>query len=122
MKQPTTHKSTVIRTDRGLSVAGTRITIYAIMDYIKADWPPELIRNWLNLTDKQMNDVLAYLETHRDKVEQEYGLVLKEADTIRKYWERRNRQKISEIAASHSENKDPVWLKIQARKMELGLQ
>ena len=32
---------TVIRTGRGLTVAGTRITLYAIMDFIKEDYPPK---------------------------------------------------------------------------------
>jgi hypothetical protein len=45
---------TVVRTGRGLSVAGTQITLYRVMDYIKADWPPKLIQAVLNLTDKQI--------------------------------------------------------------------
>ena len=32
----------VVRTERGLSIAGTRITLYDVMDYLKADWPPKL--------------------------------------------------------------------------------
>ncbi|MDM8550389.1 hypothetical protein QUF72_09935 [Desulfobacterales bacterium HSG2] len=45
-------EETVVRTDRGLSVAGTRITLYSIMDYIRADWPPKLIRDRFYLTDR----------------------------------------------------------------------
>ena len=41
----TTAENTVIRTSRGLSVAGTRITLYIITDYIKAGWTPKLIRD-----------------------------------------------------------------------------
>jgi hypothetical protein len=36
---------TVVRTSRGLSVAGTRITLYSIMDCVVAGWPPKLIRD-----------------------------------------------------------------------------
>ena len=68
---------TVIRTGRGLTVAGTRITLYAIMDYVKAGWPSHLIRDWLQLTDRQIEDVMAYIDTHREEVEAEYQLVLR---------------------------------------------
>ncbi len=53
---------TVIRTSRGLSIAGTRITLYSIMDYLHAGWPPHLIRDEFNLTDQQINDVMEYIE------------------------------------------------------------
>jgi hypothetical protein len=45
---------TVIRTSRGLSIAGRRLTLYSIMDYLQDDCPPHLIRDEFNLTDKQM--------------------------------------------------------------------
>ncbi len=45
-KVNTSHNS-VVRTDMGLSIAGTRITLYDVMDYFKKDWPPELIQYWL---------------------------------------------------------------------------
>ena len=54
MKVQNIHQTVVVRTDRGLSVAGTRITLYQIMDYLKADWPPKLISQWLDLTEKQL--------------------------------------------------------------------
>ena len=78
---------TVIRTSRGLSIAGRRLTLYSIMDYLKAGWPPHLVRDEFNLTDKQMADVLSYIETHRDEVEQEYQAVLQHAEETRQYWE-----------------------------------
>lgn len=47
----TNGQSTVVRTSRGLSIAGTRITLYALLDYFHADWPPKLVQDWFNLTD-----------------------------------------------------------------------
>ena len=60
---------TVVRTERGLSIAGTRITLYDVMDYVTAGWPPKLIRDRLNLTDQQVADVLEYINTHRAAVD-----------------------------------------------------
>src|SRR5712691_5646441 len=90
---------TVIRTERGLSVAGTRITLYDVMDYVTAGWPPKLIRDRLNLTDQQVADVLEYINTHRAEVEAEYQQVLQSAEEARRYWEERNEDRLAEIAA-----------------------
>ncbi|WP_129677215.1 DUF433 domain-containing protein [Candidatus Chloroploca sp. Khr17] len=86
-------QSTVVRTSRGLSIAGTRITLYALLDYLHADWPPKLVQDWFNLTDQQMSDILTYLAAHRDEVEAEYQQVLRQADVNRQYWEARNHER-----------------------------
>jgi hypothetical protein len=48
----------IVRTERGLSLVGTRITLYEIMDYLKAEWPPKLIQQWLDLSDPQIAGVM----------------------------------------------------------------
>lgn len=113
---------TVVRTGRGLSVAGTRITLYDIMDYVKADWPPTLIQHWLNLTEQQIADVFVYIAVHRDEVEAEYQQVLQHADEIRAYWEARNRDRLAAIAALPPKpGYEAAIAKLRARKAELGL-
>jgi uncharacterized protein (DUF433 family) len=89
MTVTTNGQSTVIRTSRGLTIADTRITLYTILDYLRADWPPKLIRQWFDLTEQQMADVLDYLALHRDEVEQEYQEVVERAETLRRYWDKR---------------------------------
>lgn len=90
---------TVVRTSRGLSIVGTRITLYSIMDYVTAGWPPKLIRNRFNLTDQQISDVMAYLAEHQTEVDAEYQQVLQQAAENRSYWEERNRDHFAKIAA-----------------------
>jgi uncharacterized protein (DUF433 family) len=94
---------TIIRIERGLSVAGTRVTLYEVMDYVTAGWPPKLIRDRLNLTDRQMADVLVYLDAHRAEVDAEYQRVLREAEETRQYWEDHNRARFERIAATPSD-------------------
>lgn len=112
---------TVIRTSRGLSIAGTRITLYDIMDYLTADWPPELIRDWFNLTEGQIADVMDYIEAHRAKVEAEYQLVLQQAEETRHYWERRNQEQLAQVAALPPRpGQEEIRAKIAAWKASLG--
>ena len=40
MTQKATPQPTMIRTSRGLSIAGRRLTLYSIMDYLETGWPP----------------------------------------------------------------------------------
>lgn len=35
----------IIRTERGLTISGTRITLYDVMDYVTAQYPPKFIRS-----------------------------------------------------------------------------
>ncbi len=122
MAELTNLQPTVIRNSRGLSINGTRITLYSIMDYVKAGWPPRLIQYRLNLTELQITDVMQYIETHRDEVELEYQIVLQKAAENRRYWEERNRERFAKIATmGPPPGKEEIWAKVQAKKRELGL-
>jgi len=37
-------QTAIIRTERGLTIAGTRITLYDVMDYVTAQYPPKFIQ------------------------------------------------------------------------------
>src|ERR1051326_2043176 len=85
MIEEATAQPTVIRNSRGLSINGTRITLYDVMDYVKAGWSPETIREWLRLTDRQLSDVFSYIDRNREEVEREYEQTLADAEEIRRY-------------------------------------
>ena len=122
MTTATTPQPTVIRTSRGLSIAGTRITLYSIIDYLHDGWPPHLIRDEFNLTDAQLADVIAYIEAHRDDVEAEYQLVLRQAEEERHYWEAQNRARLAHIAVSPPQpGQEKLRAKLQAAKAKLGM-
>ncbi|MGH2585194.1 MAG: DUF433 domain-containing protein [Dehalococcoidia bacterium] len=90
---------TVVRTGRGLTIAGTRKTLYQVMDYVTAGWPPKLTRDWMDLSDEQITDVMQYIEEHRAEVDAEYQQVLELAEERRRYWEEQNRERFARIAA-----------------------
>lgn len=120
MNEATPPQTTVVRNSLGLAIAGTRITLYDIMDYLSNDWPPKLIQHWFNLTDQQIAEVMAYIEDNRAEVEAEYQQVLQYAEEIRQYWEERNRERFAEIAAlPPPPGKEEIWAKLQAWKARL---
>ncbi|MGK7928936.1 MAG: DUF433 domain-containing protein [Spirulina sp.] len=116
-------KAEIIRTERGLSISGTRITLYDVMDYLTAEYPPKFIRAMLSLTEEQIAVALAYIKTHRQEVEREYQIVLKETEELRQFWEEENRELFARIAAKPPKpGTEAIWAKLQAAKAKLELQ
>lgn len=112
MTTKATTNPTVVRTERGLTIAGTRITLYSVMDYVIAGYSPEHIRDSFKLTDEQIAGVMQYIAEHRDEVEAEYQQVLREAEENRRYWEEQNRERFEQIASMPPK---PEYAAIHAR-------
>jgi uncharacterized protein (DUF433 family) len=114
-------KSDIIRTERGLSITGTRITLYDLMDYIHSGYPVKLIRNFFYITDQQFNAAICFIESHREQVESEYQQVLQEAEVNRQYWEQKNKERFAQgnKYALKTVNKE-AWEKLQVWKTRLA--
>jgi uncharacterized protein (DUF433 family) len=110
----------IIRTERGLTIAGTRITLYDVMDYVTAQYPPKFIRGLFNLTEAQINAALDYIGANRAEVEAEYQVVLREAAELQEYYQEENRELIAKIAKMPPPpGREAVWEKLQAQKAKL---
>jgi uncharacterized protein (DUF433 family) len=115
-------QSPIIRTERGLTIAGTRITLYDVMDHLAAGWTPKLILNWLPLTEEQINAAISYIDSNRAEVEAEYQTVLQTAQEMREYWEDKNRERLAQIAKMPPKSgQEEIYAKLQAWKAKLGL-
>lgn len=90
----------IIRTERGLTIAGTRITLYDLMDFIQSDYPAHFIRQQFSLTDAQFNAAMSYIAANRPDVEAEYQHLLQRAEDNRHYWDERNKERFAQIAKS----------------------
>jgi hypothetical protein len=90
----------VVRTERGLTVGGRRLTLYFLEDHFKAGWSNELIRQRFSLSEQEIADVVGYMAAHRSEFDLEYQQVLKDSEENRKYWEERNRDRMERIAST----------------------
>jgi uncharacterized protein (DUF433 family) len=117
MTSHSNEQAAVIRTERGLMIAGTRITLYDVMDYVTAQYPPKFIQGLFDLTEEQINAALTYIKTHRVEVEAEYHQVLEEAEELRKYYEEQNRDRVVRSAAKPPKpGTEAAWEKLRAAK------
>jgi uncharacterized protein (DUF433 family) len=117
MAPTSNEQSAIIRTERGLTIAGTRITLYDVMDYVTAQYPSKFIQGLFELTETQINNALAYIETHRIEVEAEYQQVLKEADELRQYYEEQNLERVAQGATQPPKpGTEAAWEKLRAAR------
>ncbi|NER23353.1 MAG: DUF433 domain-containing protein [Symploca sp. SIO1C2] len=113
----TTEPPAIIRTERGLTISGTRISIYDVMDFLKAQYPPSLIRDKFNLTNAQIEAALSYIEVNQAQVEAEYAEVLQTRQEIHSFWEEHNRERFAKIAAMPRKPEQSVlWAKLEEQK------
>ena len=107
----------IIRTERGLTISGTRITLYDVMDYVIAQYPPKFIQGLFELTDDQIGVALAYIESNRSEVEAEYQQVIRDAEALRQYYDEKNRERIAEIAKyPPAPGTEAAWEKLWAAR------
>ncbi len=79
-----------------------------------------MIQPWFNLTDEEMDDIMAHIEANREEVEAEYRQVVEEAERVRRYWTEYNREHMAKVAAmGPPPGKEEVWAKLQAWKAKL---
>jgi uncharacterized protein (DUF433 family) len=67
---------TIINRGRGPEIAGTRITVYDILDYTTMDWHPTAIAAWLRVSSRQVLAAIQYIEEHKDEVMANYQAML----------------------------------------------
>lgn len=66
----------IIDRGRGPEIAGTRITVYDVLDYHKQGWHRDLIAVTLSLSSCQVEAATRYIEEHRDEVMAAYQQML----------------------------------------------
>ena len=115
-------KPAIIRTERGLTISGTRITVYDVMDHLKAGWAPKLIRHWLPLTEEELDVALSYIEANRAEVEADYQALSQATQEMREYWDNKNRDRLAQIAKLPPKpGQEEMYAKLQAWKAKLRL-
>jgi len=105
----------VTRTERGLVITGTRITLYQIMDYLHAGHSLQLIReHFAQITNEQLTAAISYIKENSAEVEAEYKIIVKDNELSQQNWEEHNREKLAFIAKlPPPPGKEAAWKKLQ---------
>jgi len=104
----------------GLAISGTRTTIYLVLDYLHDDLPRDEIRNWLNLTEAQLQAALDYIEANREEAEAEYEEVVRADEEQRLYWEERLREHLASLPPTPiSPEKGALYKKLADQRGQL---
>jgi uncharacterized protein (DUF433 family) len=76
----------IIDRGRGPELEGTRITVYCVMDYVRAGDPPTRIAEDLDLSEEEVRAALEYIDEHRAEVEAEYEAILRRVSQPNPDW------------------------------------
>ena len=71
MQQPA-----IIDRGRGPEIAGTRITVYNILDYLEEGWHHTQIALFFRISSRQVLAAVEYIDGHRDQVMADYREML----------------------------------------------
>jgi uncharacterized protein (DUF433 family) len=66
----------IIDRGRGPEIAGTRITVYDVVDYLQEGWRCEQIAGLFRLPPEDIQAALQYIEDHKDEVMTAYRRIL----------------------------------------------
>jgi uncharacterized protein (DUF433 family) len=66
----------IINRGRGPEIAGTRITVFDVMDYLRQGWHRDRIANLFRLSSRDIQAAIDYVEQHREEVEAAYQRIL----------------------------------------------
>ena len=72
-------ESVIIDRGRGPEIAGTRITVYDIVDYLEEGWHPTAIAAFFRISSREVDASLRYIEEHEEEVRAEYHRILARA-------------------------------------------
>jgi uncharacterized protein (DUF433 family) len=70
----------IIDRGRGPEIKGTRITVYDVLDYALACWPPERIAALFRLRTDQVEAAVEYIGAHKIEVLREYVKILERCE------------------------------------------
>lgn len=78
----------IVETSRGPCIAGTRITVFSVMDYLKSEWSRDTVKQIMGISDEQLDAVLAYITRHKEAVEHEYATIVRRSEARRASYEK----------------------------------
>ncbi len=66
----------IIDRGRGPEIAGSRITVFDVLDYLQEGWPTVAIARLFHLNTSQVEVAIRYIEEHKDEVMEAYQRIL----------------------------------------------
>jgi uncharacterized protein (DUF433 family) len=66
----------IIDRGRGPEIAGSRITVFDVLDYVQEGWDPMEIALFFRLSTRQVDLAVRYIEEHLGEVMEEYRRIL----------------------------------------------
>lgn len=68
--------ATIVDVDRNPRIAGTRITVYTIFEFVEAGWRASDIAFMFDLTRTEVDAAICFIEQNRERVVADYAKIM----------------------------------------------
>src|SRR3954463_13864786 len=110
----------VDRTERGLVVKGTRLTLYDIQERLEHGMQPSEIAALYELSSEQVADALRFISENDVTFATEYRYVIRRAVEQRSAWQEANRVRLANIfQMPPPSGKEEAFARLRARQAEI---
>ncbi len=106
------NEAKIVDVDRNPRIAGTRISVYLIFEFVQGGWRPDDIAFWFSLRRDEVDAAIRYIEDHKEAVTAEYAKIM----------ERINRGNPPELQAKLDAAHDRLQTMLRERRRSKGLQ
>jgi uncharacterized protein (DUF433 family) len=66
----------IVDVERNPRIAGTRITVYTIFEFVEAGWRPSDIAFWFDLKRAEVDAAIRFIEENKDRVAADYAKIM----------------------------------------------
>jgi uncharacterized protein (DUF433 family) len=73
---PEAKPAQIINRGRGPEIAGTRITVYSVMDFLNMGWHRDRIAMHFRLSSRHIQAAMDYIDAHQEEVTNEYNEIV----------------------------------------------
>ena len=104
----------IIDRGRGPEIAGTRLTVYDILDYVQMGWGHARIASWFRISSDEVLTAIRYIEDHKAEVMADYQRILDRNAAAR------NPPEVEEKLKGSRERLEALRRELQERKARAG--
>lgn len=106
----------VQRSDRGLCVAGTKLSLFTIMDYVNEGQQQDLL-TYGQLSAEQLQQAMDYIAAHRAEFDSAYAAYVQKANELESFYRHRARQHRTP-PHNPTPTEAAIWERLQARQRQ----
>ncbi len=111
-------QSLMVQTQKGWCIAGTRLTVYDVLFYVRQGWSGNRIQQWLRLSDRQLTEALQLIAEQQSVIEADYQAIIHYDQEKQTFWLTRGLPALSNSNFSAPPGREVFWDTLHRKQAE----